>query len=377
MKRVYEVRTYEASPGIAEFADVMVFYPLTLSFDRPNGAIAFSPGFRAAADNYEWWGPTLASLGYNVFIFNTNEPTDSLAARADALTALVDFIKAENASPDSPVANKIDEEKIVLMGHSMGGGAALAAADALGDAIAAVIPLQLYCCEPGSTFEGDYSSITAPTLVIASAEDDVAPPEAHARLLYDSLGSDNKIYMEFAAGNHMIVANGGPEHDTMGRLTLAFLKAYLDGVDGLVETVTNPGRRLRGNVLDLSCALRSVCTVIPRVAAESPQYSGDSATTLRFAQNDGGDGSSDSQRLGDCLIGELSRQRPHIGQTLAPLLDHTHHDQVFYRIEPEPGAGCAAPVVFSHRVGFCFHRIGNHREIKAKYGPRRAEDVVR
>ena len=240
-ERVYEVRTYEATPGVAEFADVMVFYPLTLSFDRPNGAIAFSPGFRAAADNYEWWGPTLASLGYNVFIFNTNEPTDSLAARADALTALVDFIKAENARPDSPVANKIDEEKIVLMGHSMGGGAALAAADALGDAIAAVIPLQLYCCEPGSTFEGDYSSITAPTLVIASAEDDVAPPEAHARLLYDSLGSDNKIYMEFATGGHMIVANGGPEHDTMGRLTLAFLKAYLDGVDGLVETVTNPG----------------------------------------------------------------------------------------------------------------------------------------
>ena len=240
-ERIFEVRTYEANPGAAEYADVMVFYPLTLSFDQPNGAIAFSPGFRAGASNYEWWGPALASLGYNVFILNTNEPTDGLAARADALAALVDFIKSENENPDSPVTNKIDVNKIALMGHSMGGGAALAAADSLGDAIGAVIPLSLYCCEPGGTFEGDFSSMTAPALIIASAEDTVAPPEGHARLLYDSLGSENKIYMEFATGDHMIVANGGPEHDTMGRLTLAFLKVYLDGVEGLAEQVSSPG----------------------------------------------------------------------------------------------------------------------------------------
>ena len=239
-ERIYEVRTYEASPGIAEFADVMVFYPLTLSFDRPNGAIAFSPGFRAAAENYEWWGPTLASLGYNVFIFNTNEPTDGLAARADALVALVDFIKAENANPDSPVTNKIDVDKIALMGHSMGGGAALAAADRLGDEVGAVIPLAAYCCEPGGSFEGDFSSLTASALVIASAEDTVAPPAEHARMLYDLLGSENKVYMEFAAGDHMFPANGGPEHDTMGTTTLAFLKVHLDGVEALAEQVNSP-----------------------------------------------------------------------------------------------------------------------------------------
>ena len=239
-ERIYEVRTYEANPGVAEFADVMVFYPLTLSFDRPNGAIAFAPGFRASADNYEWWGPALASLGYNVFILNTNEPTDGLAARAAALAALVDFIKAENENPDSPVTNKIDVDKIALMGHSMGGGAALAAADRLGDDIGAVIPLAAYCCEPGGSFEGDYASLTSAALIVASAEDTVAPPVTHARMLYDSLGSENKIYMEFAAGDHMFPANGGPEHDTMGRLTLAFLKAYLDGVEGLAQQVTMP-----------------------------------------------------------------------------------------------------------------------------------------
>ncbi len=239
-ERIYEVRTYETDPDIAEFADVMVFYPLTLSFDRPNGAVAFSPGFRAAADNYEWWGPTLASLGYNVFILNTNEPTDGLEARADALVALTEFIKAENSNPDSPVADKIDIGKIALMGHSMGGGAALAAADRLGDAIGAVIPLSPYCCEPGGSFAGDYGSLAAPALIIASAEDSVAPPAAHARLLYDALGGERNIYMEFAAGDHMIAANGGPEHDTMGRFALAFLKARLDGVEGMAQYIAAP-----------------------------------------------------------------------------------------------------------------------------------------
>ena len=59
-------------------------------------------------------GPALASLGYSVFILETNAPTDALAARADALIAAVDFIKSENQNPDAPVANKIDPEKLRL-----------------------------------------------------------------------------------------------------------------------------------------------------------------------------------------------------------------------------------------------------------------------
>ena len=62
----------------------------------------------------------------------------------------MDFIKSENQNPDAPVANKIDPEKIAIMGHSMGGGASLVAANEMGDNIKAVIPLALYCCDPAS-----------------------------------------------------------------------------------------------------------------------------------------------------------------------------------------------------------------------------------
>ena len=116
-ERLYEVRTYETEVTSEAFAGAVVFYPLTLSFDPPNGAVAFMPGFRAPASIYEWWGPALASLGYSVFILETNTPTDSLAARADALIAAVDFIKSENQNSSAPVADKIDIEKIAIMGH--------------------------------------------------------------------------------------------------------------------------------------------------------------------------------------------------------------------------------------------------------------------
>lgn len=239
-ERLYEVRTYDAQSPSEAFAGAMVFYPLTLSFDPPNGAIAFVPGYRGTPSGYEWWGPVLASVGYSVFILETNTTEDGLAQRADALIAAVDFIKAENQNPDSPVSNKIDPEKIAIMGHSIGGGATLAAASAMGTDIAAAIPLLPYCCELGQSFEGDYSDISAPTLIIATAEDQIAPVEQHAKLLFDSVGSE-KVYLEMAQGDHMMVTNSGEDKATLGRFAMAFLKVHLDGRDNLAGHVNDPG----------------------------------------------------------------------------------------------------------------------------------------
>ena len=63
-------------------------------------------------------------------------------------------------------------------------------------------------------------------MIIASAEDEVAPPAEHAKLLYDSIGG-SKTYVEFASGNHSFVSNSG-EKAALGRFVLAFLKDNLD-----------------------------------------------------------------------------------------------------------------------------------------------------
>ena len=228
--RLFEARTYDTGTDVDEFASVTIFYPLTLSFDRPNGAVVMSPGYRGTPEVYDWWGPMLASVGIITAIIETNTAEDNLEQRKNALIAGIELLKRENASEASPLTNKIDESQIAIMGHSLGGGASLRAAEELGDEIKAVVPLTPYCCELGQSFEGDLSGVSTPTLIIATADDTIAPPYTHARLLYDSINASTaKVYMEFAEGGHMIPANQGSELETQGKYVYAFLKAHFTG----------------------------------------------------------------------------------------------------------------------------------------------------
>ncbi|MBM88604.1 MAG: hypothetical protein CMQ41_09535 [Gammaproteobacteria bacterium] len=228
--RLFEARTYETGNDIDEFASVTIFYPLTLSFDRPNGAVVMSPGYRGTPDVYDWWGPMLASVGIITAIIETNTTEDNLEQRKSALIAGVELLIQENNNEASPLTNKIDTTQIAIMGHSLGGGASLQAAQELGDAIKAVVPLTPYCCELGQSFDGDLSGVSTPTLIIATADDTIAPPETHARMLYDSINSStSKVYMEFAEGGHMIPANQGSEQEIQGKYVYAFLKSHFTG----------------------------------------------------------------------------------------------------------------------------------------------------
>lgn len=236
---LYEVRIYDPEPAVTAFSRATIFYPLTLSFSPPYAAVVLVPGYRGRQENYDWWGPALASLGMAVMIIDTNAPDDAFEARKQAHIAAVDFIKAETLKADSPIKGRIDPNKIAIMGHSLGGGAALAAAVELGDQIKAVIPLLPYCCELGTSFTGNYADLTVPTLIFASAEDTVAAPAEHARALYDSISSDTpRAYVEFAHGTHNMASNAGEDLMGMGRLALAWVKLVVDGKANFTEAFT-------------------------------------------------------------------------------------------------------------------------------------------
>ena len=240
--RLFEARTYVTGTDVAEFASATIFYPLTLSFDQPNGVVVMSPGYTGTPESYDWWGPMLASVGIITAIIETNTPEDNLEQRKNALIAGIELIKRENANSASPLNNKVDESQIALMGHSLGGGATLRAAEELGGDIQAVVPLTPYCCELGQSFEGDLNGVSTPTLIIAAADDTIAPPEAHSRLLYDAINSSTeKVYLEFAEGAHGLPTNRGSEFQTQGTYVYAFLKSNFTGDGKYIDFIEGNG----------------------------------------------------------------------------------------------------------------------------------------
>jgi len=133
-------------------------------------------------------------------------------------------VKSLESKNESPFYGKLDETKLAIMEHSMGGGGTLLAANQLGNQIKAAIPLNSWQPKP------DFSQIVVPTLFIADSADRVAPANDHAWPHIQSLpDTTTRVYMEIEGGDHYI-ANSGCDKDyaTIGRYGIAWLKLYVD-----------------------------------------------------------------------------------------------------------------------------------------------------
>lgn len=219
----YDVATYTDFPGTPEFGAGTIYYPRDAP--EPVGGVAISPGFTELQRHIEWWGPRLASHGYAVLTLDTNDPRDSPELRAEALMAAVRTLRAENARNGSALAGRVAVDRMAVMGHSMGGGGALIAANLHGAELRAAIPFTSW--RP----DADFSSITVPTLVIAGSNDTIAPSETHAWPHFQGIPETTpKVYLEFEGGSHFIAdTTRGTDLDTIGRYAVAWLKLYLDG----------------------------------------------------------------------------------------------------------------------------------------------------
>jgi dienelactone hydrolase len=232
------VATYTSFPDVPEFGAGTIYYPADAT--RPVGGVAIAPGFTEAQRHIEWWGPRLASHGFVVLVFDTNTPGDRPEVRAEALIAAVRLLRAENTRAGSPLNGRLDPARMAVMGHSMGGGGALIAANQYPDEIRAAIPYTSW--QPAGVFD----RITAPTLVIAAADDRIAPVDQHAWPHFQSIPSTTpKVYLEVAGGDHFIAdTTRGQDLATIGRYGLAWLKLYLDGDESYRRFLYGPDRRV-------------------------------------------------------------------------------------------------------------------------------------
>lgn len=105
------------------FGGGTIYYP-TSTAECTFGAVAVAPGFTATQSSISWLGPRIASQGFVVFTIDTNSTYDQPSSRGDQLLAALDYLTAR-----SSVRTRIDATRLSVMGHSMGGGGTLEAAE--------------------------------------------------------------------------------------------------------------------------------------------------------------------------------------------------------------------------------------------------------
>jgi pimeloyl-ACP methyl ester carboxylesterase len=191
-----------------------VYYPIGTG-QGSWAAVAIVPGYTALfAEEEAWMGPWLASFGFVVIGVETNSRTDREAARADALLAALDYLTRQ-----SPVRDRVDPDRLGVIGHSSGGGGVIRASQRR-PTLRAAVTLAPY--SPSQDFSGDQ----VPTMVMGGQDDTVVAPADVDRLYATMPATTPSDFVQLAGAGH---ASFTRDNVTEMRLLIPWLKMFLDG----------------------------------------------------------------------------------------------------------------------------------------------------
>ncbi|WP_157745142.1 poly(ethylene terephthalate) hydrolase family protein [Micromonospora coxensis] len=206
-------QTTIAASSVSGFRGGTVYYP-TSTAEGTFGAVAISPGYTATQSSVAWLGPRLASQGFVVVTIDTLSRYDQPASRGTQLLAALDHLTTA-----SSVRARIDRNRLAVMGHSMGGGGSLSAANTR-PSLQAAIPLT------GWHTVKNWSSVRVPTLVVGAENDSVAPVSSHSEPFYTSLPATlDKAYLELNAAGHSAPTS---TNVTVAKYSISWLKRFVD-----------------------------------------------------------------------------------------------------------------------------------------------------
>ncbi|WP_007027147.1 poly(ethylene terephthalate) hydrolase family protein [Saccharomonospora iraqiensis] len=210
----YSVDEENVSSLVPGFGGGTIYYPSRTT--ETFGGVAIAPGYTAGESSMSWYGPRLASQGFVVFTIDTNTRLDQPGSRGDQLLAALDYLAEDS---DRDVQDRLDPDRLAVMGHSMGGGGSLeATADR--PSLKASIPLTPW------NLDKTWGEVTVPTFIIGAEDDTIASVSSHSEPFYESLsGSLDKAYLELAGASHL--APNSPD-TTIAKYTLSWLKRFVD-----------------------------------------------------------------------------------------------------------------------------------------------------
>jgi triacylglycerol lipase len=220
----FAVMSYTDAPTSSGYRASTIYFPGDAP--PPFVGVAAVPGLNGVQRSVSQWGTFLASHGYAVIVIDTNVTSENPSQRSSALMAAITTLKAENTRSDSPLSGKISD-CMVIMGHSMGGGGAVIAANANGALLKGAIGLSPYGGGQSA------SNITVPTLLFVATGDPLSTPNTHVKPAYQTIPEGtSKMYLEFAGGSHDIAQypiNTRTTDAIVARYGLSWLKFNVDG----------------------------------------------------------------------------------------------------------------------------------------------------
>lgn len=168
--------------------------------------ISVGHGFVMTYDYYEYLWEHFVPMGYIVVLPNTETGVDvSHGDYGLDLGYVITAIQAEDENEASLFYEHVGGTSAVI-GHSMGGGAAVLAASEYSE-INTLVTLAAAETDPSAITAA--SSVNIPSLTFAGDVDCVTPPAEHQEPIYDNL-SDCKGYVLIEEGTHCQFANSNP-----------------------------------------------------------------------------------------------------------------------------------------------------------------------
>lgn len=189
-----------------------VYYPATAAGANATVAsglfpiIVFGHGFAMEWSAYQNIWQHLVPQGY-IMIFPKTEaalfPAPSHNDFGLDLALVSERLLSENSNTASPFYQKINGNS-AIMGHSMGGGATVLAAQNNTN-IKTIIGLAPAETNPSAIAAAE--NVSVPALVLSGSSDGVTPPNEHHVPIYDALGSACKSFVNLVGGAHCYFAN--------------------------------------------------------------------------------------------------------------------------------------------------------------------------
>jgi len=192
----------------------VVYYPATTSLGTW-GALAIVPGYTAKCAKEEaWMGPWLSSFGFVVICIETNSSTDFDVARGQQLLAALNWL-----TTTSSVKNRVDPNRLSVLGHSMGGGGVVYATEHR-STLKAGIALAPF--SPSQNMSTDH----VPTLVLGGQKDPTVTPSYLSGLYKTMPAATQSAFAQIAGADHLYYTH--PNNVQM-KLIIPWLKTFVDG----------------------------------------------------------------------------------------------------------------------------------------------------